>query len=461
MKKLMALIINVLLVVMLAACSSGSGADSGTYTAPEVEKVSDMEGTVKVALAGWQLEDGIDPITGNQVTGFNKYVENTFNKMYPNIKLEVTQIPWENAQAKQKALLMSGDVDVLYTGGAFAAQFYQQGLLRGIDDLIAKDTSFDPTIYLEGIWNSSYSTKSSDGAVQFGIPSVLGKRVTIYDKTIFDQWGVEPLSEVPTPEEILEKAKKMTGKNPQTGQPNYGLWFNGSSLNQSTFVALTYYYGAKGAEGSLADPKNIKWELNTPEMKKVMEWLSEAAKLAPPAFVNGKGAENFGIEDNPIAIALDSPGSGTMSEYRATGNKELIDRFVPVMNIGPKGEGWVAMDPIIMAANTKNPEAAWEVMKFLSSYETQKWAYLNFDMTPTLKEADFVEEENGFVQRAMQIADITTPTLMDEANPFYNSEIVPAVNGFISEAANGGSPDIDALLTRLQTRAEAWSASQK
>ena len=36
--------------------------------------------------------------------------------MYPNIKLEVYQIPWENVKAKQTAMLLSGDADVLYTG---------------------------------------------------------------------------------------------------------------------------------------------------------------------------------------------------------------------------------------------------------------------------------------------------------------------------------------------------------
>lgn len=447
-------------VLFVSACSSSSGNNHDNSKTDDVAVVSEIEGTVRIALAGWQLENGIDALTGKESIGFNHYVEETFNKMYPNITLEVTQIPWENARAKQQALLLSDDVDILYTGGAFAYQFYQQGLLRDIDDLIENDPGFDPGIYLEGLWENSYSAVSPDKAHHFGIPTILGKRMIVYDKQIFDDWGVEVLSDNPTPEEVLEKARQMTGINPKTGEQNYGLWFSGNSLNQSTFVALTYAFGAKGGEGTLADLKSIEWQLNTPEMVQVFEWLKEAAALAPPAFVNGQGAENFGLENNNIAIAIDSTGGAAFSEYRSTGNTELIERFVPVLNLGPNGEGWVATDPIIMAKNVQNVEAAWEVMKFLSSYRTQKWNYENFLSTPTLREADFVDEKDIYTAKAMEIAAMANPTLMDEANPFYSSEMVPVINGFISQAANGNPPDIEQFLEDLQQKAESWSANR-
>ncbi|MEI4908217.1 hypothetical protein Q8G40_29470, partial [Klebsiella pneumoniae] len=75
-----------------------------------------------------------------------------------------------------------------------------------------------------------------------------------------------------------------------------------------------------------------------------MEWLKEAAKLPPAGFITAQGAENFGLEKNNIAIALDSTGGATMNEFIANNNKDLLDRFEPVMNMGPKGEGWVAVD---------------------------------------------------------------------------------------------------------------------
>lgn len=456
MKKLMIMFLAFLMFFSLIACSSES---SSTSENKNIKVVSEVKGTVRVALAGWQLENGLDPITGTQATGLKEYVEKEFKPRFPNIKLELYQVPWENAQAKQTALLQSKDVDVLYTGGAFASQWMEKGLLRGIDDLMEKDSAFDSSIYLDGIWENSYSTKSFKGE-RYGLPAVLGRRITIYDKKIFDEWGVDYLSENPTPEEILDKAKEMTGKNPKTGKQNYGLWWNGNALNASTFVALAHAYGAKGAEGSLDDTANIKWMLNTPEMVKVLEWLEKAAKYPPKAFINNQGAENFGLEKNRIAIALDHSGAGTMGEFQANKDEKLLERFDTSLNLGPNGEGWVAADPFVMAKDAKNVEASWEVMKFLTGYETQKHNYDNYKFTPTLKESDFVSKNDKYMKRAMEVADISKSTLMDEANPFFSSEIAPAINGFISKAANKQAPDIQTFLDDLQKRAESWSARQ-
>ena len=460
MKKFLFRLLSVIMVITLIACSSESGGESSNTVDKDIDIVSDMDGTVRVALAGWQLESGIDPITGIENIGLNEFLEQEFKPRYPNIKLEVYQIPWENAQAKQTAMLQSGDVDILYTGGAFASQWYQQGLLRGLDDLIENDATFDKSIYLQGIWENSYSTKSYDKTEHFGIPAVLGRRVTLYDKQLFDEWGVDYISGNPTPEEILEKAIQMTGKNPKTGEENYGLWWDGKSLNASTFVALTHAFGATGGEGTLADVNNIQWELNSPEMGKVMEWLKEASRYAPSAFLNTQGAENFGLEGNSVAIYLDGTGASTMGEVAASGDTALLERYESALNLGPNGEGWVAVDPFVMSKDAENEEASWEVLKFLTGYETQKWNYDNFKSTPTLANADFVSEDDKYMKTAMEIAEVSKSSLMDEANPFFGSEIVPAINGFISEAHNGDAPDIQTFLDNLQERAVKWSANQ-
>ncbi|MGN8644800.1 ABC transporter substrate-binding protein [Gracilibacillus sp. HCP3S3_G5_1] len=458
MKKKLGCLIIVLFVVLLGACTNTS--ETTNEDLEDIEVVSEIEGTVRVALAGFQLEDGIDPITAVENKGMQTFIDEQFKPRYPNIDIELTQLPWENAQAGQTAMLQSGDVDVLYTGGAFATQWYQQGLLRELDDLIEGDEDFDPNIYLSGIWENSYSVRSADGTSQFGIPAILGRRVTVYDKELFDQWGIEYLSENPTPEEILEKAAQMTGENPETGEMNYGLYLDGKSLNLSTFVALTHYYGATGGEGTLDDPKNIEWDLNSPEMVKVFEWLEEAAQYPPSDFLNAQGIENFGLETNNIAIALDNDGSTIMGEVRANENVELIERFDPVLNLGQEGEGWVAVDPYVMAENAQNVEASWEVLKFMTGYEAQKHNYEEYTNTPTLSDPDFVSEHDVYMAKAAEIAEVSISTLMDEANPFVGSELAPAVNGFLSQAHNGETPDIQAYLDDLQGRAERWSANQ-
>ncbi|WP_347834625.1 hypothetical protein [Gracilibacillus sp. JCM 18860] len=114
-----------------------------------------------------------------------------------------------------------------------------------------------------------------------------------------------------------------------------------------------------------------------------------------------------------------------------------------------------------MAKDTQNVEASWEVLKFLTGYEAQKHNYQEYTYTPTLVDADFVSDQDKYMKTAAEIASVTNSTLMDEANPFFGSEIAPAVNGFISQAHNGGdAPDIQSYLDDLQDRAEKWSANQ-
>lgn len=165
--------------------------------------------------------------------------------------------------------------------------------------------------------------------------------------------------------------------------------------------------------------------------------------------------------NNKIAIALDYSGQNTISNYKATGDTKLLDRFEAVMNLGPKGSGWVSLDPMIMAKDAKNVEAPWEVMKFFAGYDRHKHWYNNFGNSSVLTNQDYVDPKDKFAATAKKIAGVSTPTLMDEANPFFSSEIVPAINGFVSKAASGSAPDIQTFLDDLQKRAEKWSANQK
>lgn len=150
MKKIVALLLAILMVFSVVGCSS-----SESTSKKDIKVVSKVKGTVRLAFAGWQLNDGIDPITGEKNMGVKSFIKNEFQPRFPNIKIQVYQIPWQNAQAKQTAMLKSGDVDVMYTAGAYAAQWNQQGLLKNINDLMAKDKSFDSSIYLQGVMNNS------------------------------------------------------------------------------------------------------------------------------------------------------------------------------------------------------------------------------------------------------------------------------------------------------------------
>lgn len=455
-----------MMMVTFVACSGASGnketssGNEGKQAAP-AEK-SEISGTVRVLLAGWALEDGIDPLTSIEFKGLNNFWKETFGVKYPKIKVQLNIVPWDSAQQKQQVDLASKNVDVLYTG-SYVSQYYQAGLLRNIDDLLAKDTNYKPKeIFPEGVWNSSYNLLTFDKSKRYGLPAVMGQRYTIYDKKLFDDWGVEYLSEQPTVKEILEKSKKMTGKNPKTGKMNYGIWFNTAMpVDIFTFVAWSYAFKVDGGKGSPDDPKNIKWDLNNENMIKLFESFGELVKYTPKGFITGLGSEQFGTSENNVAIYLDYQGAKIIGQYMQDKKTNMIDRFQPCMGVGPQGESWVAVDPIVMAKNPKDLEAAWEVMKFLASAEMQEYHYKSFGWTPALKKADFIDPIDKYMKTALKVADKAHYTLIDEAVPFYTVEMVPLINKYEGDILAGKNVDVKNMLDNLQKKAEQWSAAQK
>lgn len=470
-KKVLALLLAAMMSLSLVACGGGGGKVSSEPVSAIADD-SEISGTIKMQLIEYTVAPQQDTATGKDLEGYQAFFEREFGAKYPNVKWSIEEIPWDNSQQKGQVSLSTGEVDLANTG-AYASQYWYGGILRKIDDLLAADTEFDPLeVYANGIWENSFSIQSYEKDARFGLPAVMGQMYTIYDSQIFEDFGAEPLPEKPTPEDIIEAAKTCTGVNPRTGQQNYGLHFLANrSTDVFAFVALTYYTGATGGEGSIGKPGEIKWDLNNDKMKKAFEYIGEYVKYTGPGFLQNQGNENFGkvvdLEpgvENTTAIVLDSATSSIWARYLRDGKTDTteLDRFKVAYNVGPNGIGWVAVDPIVMSAKVKdeNLQAAWAAMKFLTNHETQVYEFEQIRNAPTLKDTSFIPEEYEGMKIAMDIANNCQYTLIDEANPFFVSNIVPAVQSYMSAIKEGQSPNLDEILSTLQTQAEEWSAQQ-
>ncbi len=473
MKKLLTMILIIsLMATMLLGCGREKDPSDqrDTSAAPPIQGEEDVK-PVEIKQTdliftgiGFNLKDGIDPKTNKEYQGWETFVQEQFNEKFPNVNLEVNTIPWENFRAKLQTILQSNGTDLLYASGSFTAFFHKQGLLMGLNKFIESDPSFNfedeyPAGLRKNMNLTDYTTEEL-----VALPFILGNRIIIYDKQIFDDWGVEYLSEHPTPEEILEKASQMTGKNPKTGKQNYGLWYDGKSMNLSWFLALGYYFDVVGCEGTLDNLKELKWSINSPEVLKTLEWCCEAAKYCPPSFVNSQGNENFGTENNDVAIAIDTNGVKIMNEYMKTEDEALLDRYEPTLHFGPKGEGWAVADGIAMSAKIKEEDqaVAWEVCKYLAGSETQKWFYEQFGPSPMAsKDTSFYHPKDKYLLMNMKVVENSHSGAFEELNPFFVSDIQPFVTGIISKYAVGQKIDLQAELESLQRKAEVWSSNQE
>lgn len=263
-----------------------------------------LTGTLKVQLVGdFSLEDKTDAISGKTSKGV-KVLKEEFEKQYPNAAVEFVLMGWDNYNEKTQTMLQSGAADVYQVPGI--AAFAEQGLLEPLQSYIDKD-SYDLGSYLNGQVDGWKAMGPDDQELQiYGLPFIGDARVIVYDKQLFDEWGVEYLSESPTIEEVMEKASKMTGKNPKTGEQNYGLTFKGADA-ADTVMNINESLGGQWGTGFLWKDMKLNFESET--MVKSIDWLKEAIKYAPEGVMAGQGSENFLTENNNIAINLrESPG---------------------------------------------------------------------------------------------------------------------------------------------------------
>lgn len=462
-----AALVSVVVAVFLAGCGA-STAEAPSQT-PEVVTVIQTQqvvvtptpapatGTVKVLLLGKPDEDGLDPLTGAPIPGIGQ-LKDMFEKAHPEIDLQIINIPYGSGATgygpKTEAMIQAQEACVYDMPGAF--DYGKRGYLENLDPWIKNDPSFKdvwPGDYLEQ-WRG-WGPGNPDN--QWALPYLGGNRVIHYDATLFQQWGQEPLSQHPTLDEIEQKAKAMTGKNPVTGEQNYGYWYQGKYINWQ-FQAIAHAMGATWGKVNDDGTWSINWD--TPEYLKALQWLVMMSKYAPPgALAADAMPEGFLTDSNVVAIIPEGEPGYYLKQFVAS--PDLAKRFRTTYNLqGPDGKGGLFIaDPVAMAASCQNKQAAWEVMKWLTmSPESQKY---NFDAGGNLPviqgsadaipalgqlpDADAILNQNAFAERRY---------------PWASSEPRFALQAAI-EAALAGTITPEAALKQAQKETDDWLKAQQ
>ncbi|MBN2910085.1 extracellular solute-binding protein [Polycladomyces sp. WAk] len=442
----------VLLTVMTACSGSQDWKVSGDPAR--------LEGKVVVNTIDFKIDDYTDPVTGAKMPGL-KTAMKPFLKKHPNLQVEFINIPWQDYNTKQQTMLMSGQADVFYLP-QFRA-FYEQGLIRPIDDLLRQDT----TLRLSSRYQRSVLPliKDRTGKNTLGLPSGAFSRLITVDNQLFRDWGVEPLSTRPTPEEVLAKAKRMTGKNPRTGEQTYGLYWDGVWRTSTLLESLISYYGGRNevVTGDVSRPHTLNFHFHHPAFVKSVQWMMAATPYVHPGFLVSQGQENLFTDRNQHAIVLENPNMEVpWKQYVGKKDSRLLQRFSLRVNFkGPDGLGSpISTTPWCISAKTRNPAAAWEVVKFLSGPQIQQFKYENEMVPPSVQPFDFQRKDDPYVPVYVQNAktNTTTPWLMDM--PYQKTILVPWVSKVLSQVQQGKRVDLNKEIDQLQQRMEQWAEEQ-
>ncbi|SNZ17481.1 carbohydrate ABC transporter substrate-binding protein, CUT1 family [Terribacillus aidingensis] len=423
-----------LFFAVLAGCSPGGSKKDGEWAGQ----------TVNVQLIGdFSMEDSTNPITGEKIRGLDVLKEE-FEKQHPGATVKFIIMPWDGYTEKTQAMLTSGEADVYQLPGI--ADFAAQGVLEPLQPYIEKDSEFSTDIFIDQQVESWKALGPDSKELEmYGLPFLGDARFITYDKKLFDDWGVEYLSEHPTMEEIKEKSAKMTGKNPVTGEQNYGVWFRGDWSSAFTLLNAAEGIGGRWGEGFAWE--DVKFEFNSPEMVEGLNWMLDIQQYAPEGIVSNQGNEKWMTKDNNIAIMLNSGPGNLVQQTHTQGLEDRIAIAQEFKNEDGMG-GLFAGSPIAIGKSSENKELAWEWLKFATSDFAQKYFY-ETGVFPSIKSALEWEE-------VKQYDDLLGPVFEAMSTPY-----TPRYHWAAGQPRFILTSEIEAALTGKRDAQEALDKAQK
>lgn len=333
-------------------------------------------GQIRLALRSYAASDGINANTGAEIKGVRALLDS-----FPDLDVKATDIVADNQQAaetKVRTMLLSKSVDVVQIASCPA--FFRAGLLTDLSDYYEKDdwaSKYLPSVFALPQGRLVYPAWSADPTAYVSAPGPLEVFSLAYDKQLFEDFGVEPLSAQPAIEEILEKAALLTGKNPRTGQDCYGMFYNATT--QSHF--MLFYFGTGVEFGTVDQTHPELVAFDTPEIAESIRGMIGATKYCAPGFDVGQGGENWGTEQNNVAMNM----AVTAPVMSAIADAGFADRYAVTEGVRDKDGHtmYISTQEFGISAKAADPEAAWELVKLLSGDEGQKFIFENYGHLPS------------------------------------------------------------------------------
>src|SRR5246127_3067012 len=175
----------------LAACSS-SGSSSGGSSSGST--------TLKLVVADY----GTGP--SNASAKYWDGIVTAFEKVHPNIKVNVTSIAWTNFDQQVQTMIQNKQYPDI-TEGDYFSNYAKDGLLYSASDVLSDPGNLLQTFQAQGTYNGT----------QYGMPFTTSSRTLFYNKKLFTQAGITSAPQ--TWADVESDAAKIT----KLGDVGFGL----------------------------------------------------------------------------------------------------------------------------------------------------------------------------------------------------------------------------------------------
>ncbi len=283
----------------------------------------------------------------------------------------------EDAALYNKQLLEftahSGAYDVLMMDGFWISDYVPKGVVLPLDDLLADREATPAWFDYEDILPAFRNGLGKYQGKVYGIPTAGESRFLAYRKDLFEKYN----QKVPTNlDEMLQVAEFFNGKEPGL----YGMAFRAQRgiYFASGWLTLVYNFG-----DGFIDQKNWTSRMDQPDVAQSLDYFVKLLNTCPPdvlnytheeatsAFVSGKTAMWY--DATALVPWLEDPS-----------RSQIVGKigYTPPPP-GPAGDGGVLAGwNMALSADTKNKEAAWAFIVYMTSKANAK-TYISYGGVPS------------------------------------------------------------------------------
>lgn len=335
-----------------------------------------------------------------------------WNEQNPDRTIEMVTIPDEQYVQKFIQATRSGDVpDIAVVDIANAVTLVDAGLLIDITDRV------EGLDYVDTLAKGAMDVSTSDGST-YAVPHQLDVSLMFYNKSLFEQAGLDPEAPPTNNDELLDAAEAITG----LGNDTYGFYFAGNCAGCNAYTTLPLVW-ANG--GNLLADRGQAATVDDPAVAEALDVLR--------AMWDGGMIPQSAQEDNG-ATWLNAFQSGTIGmqplgafAIGIFGAEESLDFGVAPLP-GDDGTGaFLGGDVAGIPLDAEQSKTAWD--------------FLEWSMTPEVQES-VVAETGHLVVRADLIDNPVTSAspLLQEANRLIATAEVPVTPEYNALFIDPASP---------------------
>lgn len=340
-KKITALVLSLVMVCSLL-----------TVTGCGSKKEEASGGPAKLTLSLW--DEAQLPVIQENVDKFNAAHAG-------EIEVTIEQIPWDTYWTKLDASLETNEAPDVFWMNVYIHKYLDAGVLEPLDGYIEAE-NFDLGVYSQGRVNAF----NVDGS-QWALPKGLDTVVVALNTELFERYNVALPEDGWTWDDMRATATQMKDAIAAAGGSEYPIvmeldpqpsWINFLYQNGG------YYISEDGKTCGLAE------DASKDAIQQVVD-LMDNGQMAPYAVLSETKGTDLFISGQAGMVFIGSWKSGVLenSDLASKGNIKLIQ--MPAMAVSNSctmgGLGYV------MSSNCQNKDAAWELIKFITSEEAESY----------------------------------------------------------------------------------------